>query len=79
LRSAADSHGPRLHDLRHRFASKTLLRWYRTGEDPEQRLPTLSAYLGHVHWNDTFWYLSALPELMREAVSRLEQHWEWRP
>jgi integrase/recombinase XerD len=49
LRNASDSHGPRLHDLRHRFASKTLLRWYRAGEDPEQRLPTLSAYLGHVH------------------------------
>jgi integrase/recombinase XerD len=79
LRSASDSHGPRLHDLRHRFASKTLLRWYRAGENPEQRLPTLSAYLGHVHWSDTFWYLSALPELMREAMSRLERHWERRP
>jgi integrase len=79
LRSASDSRGPRLHDLRHRFASKTLLRWYRAGEDPEQRLPTLSAYLGHVHCSDTFWYLSALPELMREAMSRLERHWELRP
>jgi integrase len=79
LRSASDSRGPRLHDLRHRFASKTLLRWYRAGEDPEQRLPTLSAYLGHVHYSDTFWYLSALPELMREAMSRLERHWELRP
>ncbi|MBM3272826.1 integrase [Candidatus Kaiserbacteria bacterium] len=79
LRSASDSHGPRLHDLRHRFASKTLLQWYRAGEDPEQRLPTLSAYLGHVHWSDTFWYLSALPELMREAMSRLERRWEQRP
>jgi len=79
LRSASESHGPRLHDLRHRFASKTLLRWYRAGEDPEQRLPTLSAYLGHVNCSDTFWYLSALPELMREAMSRLERHWERRP
>lgn len=78
LRSASDSHGPRLHDLRHRFASLTLLRWHRAGEDPERRLPTLSAYLGHVHWSDTFWYLSALPELMRAAMSRLERHWEQR-
>jgi hypothetical protein len=65
--------------MRHRFASRTLLRWYRTGEDPERRLPTLSAYLGHVHWSDTYWYLSAMPELMGEAMSRLEQRWEHRP
>jgi len=38
----------------------------------------LSTYLGHVHWSDTYWYLSALPELMREAMSRLEQRWEQR-
>jgi len=79
LRGPTDHHGPRLHDLRHRFASMTLLRWYRAGEDPERRLPALSTYLGHVHWSDTYWYLSALPGLMREAVSRLEQHWEQRP
>ena len=79
LRGPSDRHGPRLHDMRHRFASKTLLRWYRAGEDPERRLPALSAYLGHVHWADTYWYLSALPELMREAMSRLERRWEQRP
>jgi integrase/recombinase XerD len=45
----------------------------------ERRLPILSAYLGHVHWSDTFWYLSALPELMHEAMSRLERRWEDRP
>jgi integrase/recombinase XerD len=60
LRGHADRHGPRIHDLRHRFAAKTLWRWYRTGEDPERRLPILSAYLGHVHVSDTYWYLSAL-------------------
>jgi integrase/recombinase XerD len=76
LRGPTDHHGPRLHDLRHRFASLTLLRFYRAGEDPERRLPVLSTYLGHVHWSDTYWYLSALPGLMREAVSRLERHWE---
>ena len=79
LRGPADSHGPRLHDMRHRFASKTLLRWYRAGEDAERRLPILSAYLGHVHWSDTYWYLSALPELMHEAMVRLERRWEDRP
>lgn len=79
LRGPSDSHGPRLHDFRHRFAVHTLLRWYRAGEDVERRLPVLSAYLGHVHVSDTYWYLSGWPELMREAMSRLERHWEVKP
>jgi integrase/recombinase XerD len=78
LRGPSDSHGPRLHDMRHRFATRALLRWYRAGENAERRLPILSAYLGHVHWSDTFWYLSALPELMHEAMLRLERRWEDR-
>lgn len=76
LRSESDSHGPRLHDMRHVFATNTLVRWYRSDQDPERRLPILSAYLGHVHVEDTQWYLSASPELMREAMRRLEQRWE---
>lgn len=79
LRGPHDSHGPRLHDMRHRFAMKTLLQWYRAGEDIERRLPLLSAYLGHVHVSDTYWYLSAWPELMQEAMTRLNRHWEDRP
>ncbi len=79
LRGASDSHGPRLHDLRHRFATKTLVNWYRSGQDPERLLPLLSAYLGHVHVADTQWYLEGAPELMREAMRRLEQRWEKQP
>jgi integrase/recombinase XerD len=79
LRGPSDSHGPRLHDMRHRFAVQTLLQWYRAGEDAERRLPILSAYLGHVHVTDTYWYLSQWPELMREAMQRLERRWEDRP
>jgi integrase/recombinase XerD len=75
LRGASDSHGPRLHDMRHLFATKTLVRWYQSDQDPERRLPILSAYLGHVHVEDTQWYLSGSPELMREAMRRLEQRW----
>jgi integrase/recombinase XerD len=76
LRSPTDNHGPRLHDMRHRFATNTLVRWYRSGEDVERKLPYLSAYLGHGHVSDTYWYLSVCPELMREAMSRLERCWE---
>jgi integrase len=79
LRGASDSHGPRLHDLRHRFATHTLVHWYRSHQDPERKLPLLSAYLGHVHVADTQWYLSGSPELMREAMRRLEHRWEDRP
>ncbi len=76
LRGQNDSFGPRLHDLRHRFAVNTLLRWYASGEDAARRLPVLSTYLGHVHVADTYWYLSAWPELMSQAMARLEQRWE---
>jgi len=68
--------GPRLHDLRHRFAVTTLLHWYRTGVDVEQRLPVLSTYLGHAHVTDTYWYLSAIPELLALTKDRLEKRWE---
>ncbi|TDY16788.1 site-specific recombinase XerD [Paraburkholderia sp. BL6665CI2N2] len=78
LRGGSDSHGPRLHDMRHVFATNTLVRWYRSDQDPERRLPVLSAYLGHAHVEDTQWYLSGSPELMREAMRRLEQRWENR-
>ncbi len=76
LRGASDRHGPRLYDLRHRFATRTLVNWYRCGQDPERLLPLLSAYLGHVHVADTQWYLEGSPELMCEAMRRLEQRWE---
>jgi integrase len=73
LRAPAKYHGlgPRLHDLRHRFATRTLIRWYRAGLDVERELPKLSAYLGHVHVNNTYWYLEAVPELLQLATERL--------
>lgn len=70
------SPGPRLHDLRHSFAVNTLLRWYRAGEEVDRMLPTLTTYLGHSKVRDTYWYLSACPELMSQAASRLEARWE---
>ena len=76
LRGPSDSHGPRLHDFRHRFALETLIQWYRSGQDVEKRLPVLSTYLGHVHVADTYWYLTACPELMGLAVKRFEEYWE---
>lgn len=76
LRAVDASHGPRLHDFRHRFAVQTLLRWYRAGDDPERRLPVLSTYLGHAHVTDTYWYLTGTPELLGAATKRLDKRWE---
>lgn len=72
LRGPEDSHGPRIHDLRHRFAVRTLQDWYREGRDVEQHLPELSAYLGHAHVRDTYWYLTATPKLLQLAARRLD-------
>ena len=79
LRGPGDHFGPRVHDFRHRFAVRTLLGWYRGGTDVERQLPVLSTYLGHVCVRDTYWYLSACPELMQEAAQRLDQRWEAAP
>ena len=73
LRQPGDRRGPRLHDLRHHFAIQTMLRWYRSKTNVEARLPELSTYLGHRHVRDTYWYLSAVPELLRLATRRCQR------
>jgi integrase/recombinase XerD len=64
---------PRPHDLRHSFAVNTLLDWYATDTPNVQaRLPLLSTYLGHVEPANTYYYLTAAPELLSRAARRLE-------
>ena len=63
---------PRPHDLRHGFATNTVLDWYRSGVDVDSRMPLLSTYLGHIDPAATYWYLSAAPELLALAADRLE-------
>lgn len=63
---------PRMHDLRHTFAVNTLLGWYRDGVDVAAKMPALSIYLGHSKPSDTYWYISAVPELLAYAATRLE-------
>jgi integrase len=75
IREAGASRGPRIHDLRHRFAVSTLLRWYRRGKNVDLLLPVLSTYLGHVFITGTYWYLTCTPELMEAAAQRLERRW----
>jgi integrase len=73
LRAPTDRRGPRIHDLRHRHAFKTILNWYRRGMDVEAHLPELTTYMGHGHVADTYWYISAAPELLKLATQRLER------
>jgi len=64
---------PRIHDLRHSFAVRTIIDAYREDADASLRLPLLSTYLGHLHPGNTYWYLSAAPELLSLAGQRLER------
>jgi integrase len=80
FRRIADSLGwprnTRIHGLRHTFAVRRLLQWYREGEDIYRRIGQLSTYLGHCKIVDPYWYLSAVPELMALAAGRFEQYKE---
>ena len=62
--------GPRLHDLRHRFAVSTLICWYRSGAEIDCEIPKLATYLGHKSPKEVYWYLQAVPELLKLAMER---------
>lgn len=70
---------PRIHDLRHTFAVNAMLDAYEKGQDGQARLVLISTWLGHANPRDTYWYLSASPELMALAGQRLEAHLGGRP
>lgn len=65
---------PRIHDLRHAFAVRSLLDAYNDEADVGHRVALLSTYMGHVNPAGTYWYLSAAPELLALAARRLDQH-----
>ena len=79
LRPRSASCRPRIHDLRHTFAVRSMLDAYAAGQDGQMRLTLLSTWLGHVHPGSTYWYLSASPELMAVAGQRLEAHLAGQP
>jgi len=64
---------PRLYDLRHSFVCRRLLVWHRDGIDVQVVLPSLSTYLGHVKVTDTYWYVTAIPDLMNTVSERFER------
>jgi len=64
LRGSSDRGGPRIHDLRHTFAVRSLERCPRSAAAVSRHIVGLSTYLGHAHVTDTYWYLQASPALM---------------
>ncbi|MCE9567505.1 MAG: tyrosine-type recombinase/integrase [Planctomycetes bacterium] len=72
LTMKATGRRPRLHDLRHTFACRRVEQWYDTGVDVAHAIAALSVYLGHAKVTDTYWYLTATPDLMARAATRFE-------
>lgn len=64
--------GPRLQDIRHTFATRRLVEWYRAGFDVDRLMPRLATYLGHISTLETYWYIQAVPELLCLATERAE-------
>ncbi len=75
-RQAFNKHGrgPRIHDLRHTFAVRTIMDWYQRGLDPDREMLKLSTYLGHSKPELTYWYIEAVPELLQLACKRAERN-----
>src|SRR5262245_32885486 len=61
-----------LHDLRHSFACRRVAQWYHAGINLDHAVSALSVYLGHVNVSDTYWYLTATPDLLARAAARFE-------
>ncbi|MHB8304123.1 MAG: tyrosine-type recombinase/integrase [Acidobacteriaceae bacterium] len=73
-RNRGAHHAPRIHDLRHTFVVRRILLWVGQGMDIDQAMLSLSTYVGHAHVTNTYWYLSAVPELMALAAGRFESY-----
>lgn len=69
-RNRGTHHAPRIHDLRHTFVVRRIAQWQAQGVDIDQAMLSLSTYVGHTMVTNTYWYLSAVPELMAEAANR---------
>ena len=64
---------PRIHDLRHTFVTRRLLRWYQDGADVDHKILALATYIGHAKVTDTYWYCTAVPELLASNSQRFER------
>jgi integrase/recombinase XerD len=76
LRPREGGRHPSLHCLRHTFAVARLREWYRTGVEVQAMVPHLSVYLGHLRPQESYWYLTATPELLLAAAERFQRYAE---
>lgn len=74
IRSRSTSCRPRMHDLRHSFAVRTITDCIHDNGDVQRTLALLSTWLGHAHPRHTYWYLTAAPELMSLVGKQLDNH-----
>jgi integrase/recombinase XerD len=65
---------PSWHSLRHTFAVRRLTTWSQAGADVQSLAPYLSIYLGHVSPEESYWYLSATPELLGAAAESFQRY-----
>jgi integrase len=65
---------PKLYDLRHTFVCRRVIGWYKVGENVDCKVAQLSRYLGHKKVSDTYWYLTAMPELMAYAANKAAEY-----
>lgn len=73
LRDGPSHRGPRLHDLRHTFAIRSLEQCASEPKAVARHMVALSTYLGHTHLSDTYWYLQATPKLLEVVASAAER------
>ena len=67
---------PRIHDLRHTFACRSLETYLKEEDNTDRHIVALSAYLGHTNISDTYWYLESTPELMQNIAKSCESFWQ---
>ncbi len=74
VKPARGAVGARIHDLRHSMVGHRMRDWYKSGINPQSRLPYLATYLGHKDIRSTLVYLNITPELLQEAGERFRQN-----
>ena len=70
--ASARTRSPRIHDLRHTFATRALEQCATRREAVARHFVALATYLGHADITNTYWYFEATPELMQDIAAAAE-------
>lgn len=74
IQSNPGQRAPSIHSFRHSFAVKRLTQWHRDQRHVQELLPHLAVYLGHTGPENTYWYVTATPELLETAAALFDFH-----